>query len=778
MGASIPTPLDVAASIDRVLRRNIQWPTRTVVFADSPVTVTTLDRSIFANAIGGAMVVNLPDATLNRGMFFEIKKTDISVNTVTIQCTVGGQTIDAAGAKVLIATNDFIVVESDGANYKIVALVISAPAGGGAVFYTVNKIVKTDGIATLVPVDGTLIPFNVAVDGECSFWAAGIWTGFSPGVAAGSLNFRIDGVDYAPLSWGWNNGSGGDFTSSESLSPHISLFLTAGPHTVELVASNTVLGLNASPANPLTLSVLFPAASFSTAAPTPKAATLVVHPVPGIGDFTTIQAALAAIVPLGGGYILVREGTYTPPVGGYILPAVPVEIIGCGSDFNVPSASTTIDLGAAVDKVFSKVSKQQVKIADMTIVGTGIAGQTFFENNIGDGSNYLLVENVHVRDIQRCFDLPTAGLSARLKNLDYRPSIALDAEFWTGGTGTIEAVQCTVIGGTIDGNPDIIGSDLQLDCTLASGPFVNAINTLRVAACQLSGEILVQSGGSTLTGCVFTSGTFGVPPPRYLDFPSGVSVIAGCIFQVDAATEDIRVSGGTAQAQITGCHFNSFAGGVRILNLTVPSGANIANCDFHGCSAEQILINATSLDVTITGCTFTDDGTATRAIDIIALAFRISIVGCAFKFFATEAIRNDGGRVMVVGCTGCRVVEGASANLNRYTANDGIDPAAIIGGSSLIENEGVTETAVDTLLDEFRRTVLVDAVGANRTITLPTAASARWRKYTIKKIDATANTVTIDADAAETIDGAATFVLTTQYESVTIQSDGTEWWIL
>lgn len=782
MGASIPTPLDVAASIDRVLRRNIQWPTRNVVFADSPVTVTTFDRSIFANAVGGAMVVNLPDATLNRGMFFEIKKTDISVNTVTIQCTVGGQTIDAAGAKVLIATNDFIVVESDGANYKIVALVISAPAGGGAVFYTVNKIVKTDGIATLVPVDGTLIPFNVAVDGECSFWAAGIWTGFSPGVAAGSLNFRIDGVDYAPLSWGWNNGSGGDFTSSESLSPHISLFLTAGPHTVELVASNTVLGLNASPANPLTLSVLFPAASFSTAAPTPKAATLVVHPVPGIGDFTTIQAALAAIVALGGGYILVREGTYTPPVGGYIIPAVPVEIIGCGSGFDNPGA-TIIDatLFGAGD-IFTSASKHKRRIADLNVVGDPTVVQRFYRNNLGT-VEITDVENVLVKDVQTCF-AHTEPYTVRLLKVEHRPSGGFPAQFWTflggaGGSSFIYADQVIVLGATIDDNPFLYATNSQFTLTQFAGPVVNAIRELRVAACEFSGEILLQTAFSLITGCKFTNGIFGVPPPRYLDFPAGFSAITGCIFLVDASIEDIRVSGGDLPVSITGCLFNNVVGGLRRLNLTVPNGANIANCDFHGCTSEQILINATSLDVTIVGCNFTDDGTAPRAIDIIAGAFRVTVSGCNFKFFSTEAIRIAGARCMVVGNTGCRVVELiATANLNRYAANDGFDPSAITGGASLIENENVTETAVDTLLDEFRRTVLVDATAAARTITLPTAASAKWRIYTIKKIDASLNTVTIDGDGAETIDGAATQLLLVQYQSITIQSDGAEWWIL
>jgi Cu/Ag efflux protein CusF len=774
-----PTFLDLAASIDRVLRRNIQWPLNNKVFADSPVSVTPFDRSTMCDASGGAMAVNLPDATLNKGMFFEVKKTDISSNTVTIACTVGGQTIDGAAAKILIAQNDFIVVVSDGVNYKIVALLISTPGGGGAVFYAIKKIVKTDGVATYVPVDGTLINFTVAVDGECSFWAAGLWSGFSGSIAGGSLNFRIDGVDYAPEAFFQNNGAGGDFTSEFSLSPHISLFLAAGPHTVELVGGATVLGLNASPADPTTLSVLYPAASFSTASPTPKAATLVVSPVVGIGDYTTIEAALAAIAPLGGGYILVREGTYTPPVGGYVQPNAPVEIVGCGSNFANPAQGTLIDLTGFTGNLFNKSFKHNFKVRDLTIRGTGAAGQNFFDTTVPDSSNYLDIESVNIDQVQGGISLTGAQLNVRARNLTFTPSLATAASFWSGTGGLmVQMDMCQVIGATITGNPVIYATNCEFQLVQAA-PFVNNIGSLRAAICKFAGEMLILSGGSEIAGCTFTSGIFGAPPARYLDFPAGVSTIEGCIFEVGATSEDIRISGGGARAQITGNYFAGNGASGICVNLTAPLGANIANCDFHGGSAEQILINATTVDVTIVGCTFADDGTAPRAIDIATGAFRISIVGCGFEFFSTEAIQVGGARVMVVGCTGCKVVETATAAINRYANNDGFDPGSIIAPASLIEDENVIgPIGVDTTLDEFERTVQVTAAAANRTITLPPALGARFRKYIIKKMDATANTVTIDADGAETIDGALTYVLSVQYQAIEIQSDGTSWIII
>jgi hypothetical protein len=89
----------------------------------------------------------------------------------------------------------------------------------------------------------------------------------------------------------------------------------------------------------------------------------------------------------------------------------------------------------------------------------------------------------------------------------------------------------------------------------------------------------------------------------------------------------------------------------------------------------------------------------------------------------------------------------------------------------------VTKTA-DYTATLFNTTILVDATGGNRTITLPTAASQPGMILHIKKIDASGNSVTIDGNGSETIDGATTKATTTQYAGWTIQSDGSAWYIL
>ena len=121
--------------------------------------------------------------------------------------------------------------------------------------------------------------------------------------------------------------------------------------------------------------------------------------------------------------------------------------------------------------------------------------------------------------------------------------------------------------------------------------------------------------------------------------------------------------------------------------------------------------------------------------------------------------------------------------------NFGIGTAATgTAVDSLLEVDGPEGLAIltvtgNTTLDNTHSTLLANATG-NITITLPSVASSYnntdgiGRIYEIKKVDADADTVTIDGSGVEEIDGATTAVLTTQFESITIQSNGTFWSII
>jgi hypothetical protein len=71
--------------------------------------------------------------------------------------------------------------------------------------------------------------------------------------------------------------------------------------------------------------------------------------------------------------------------------------------------------------------------------------------------------------------------------------------------------------------------------------------------------------------------------------------------------------------------------------------------------------------------------------------------------------------------------------------------------------------------------IIADTSSGNITINLPAIAGlADSKKYTVIKSDS-ANTVTVDGDSGETIDGLLTKPITAQYDTLEIVPDGTEW---
>ena len=88
-----------------------------------------------------------------------------------------------------------------------------------------------------------------------------------------------------------------------------------------------------------------------------------------------------------------------------------------------------------------------------------------------------------------------------------------------------------------------------------------------------------------------------------------------------------------------------------------------------------------------------------------------------------------------------------------------------------------TETSVYTVLSTDH-TILADATGGAFGVDLPTAVGIAGKIYRIKKIDSSANAVTVDPDGAETIDGDSDLDLTFEGESVDIVSDNANWHVL
>lgn len=130
--------------------------------------------------------------------------------------------------------------------------------------------------------------------------------------------------------------------------------------------------------------------------------------------------------------------------------------------------------------------------------------------------------------------------------------------------------------------------------------------------------------------------------------------------------------------------------------------------------------------------------------------------------------------------TDLKLMAGGSVRLNILSnGNISIGPSS---GTSLLHVFGsyaVTPTTVTTTttLDATHYSIYSNN-SANITLNLPAASTCTGRIYVIKKISNNAFTIAVDPNGSENIEGSSTpYSITTYLQSITIQSDGTQWWI-
>jgi hypothetical protein len=127
------------------------------------------------------------------------------------------------------------------------------------------------------------------------------------------------------------------------------------------------------------------------------------------------------------------------------------------------------------------------------------------------------------------------------------------------------------------------------------------------------------------------------------------------------------------------------------------------------------------------------------------------------------------------GATGIKVTGAGNVGINTAVPNSTLDVAGGVSMSVVAKTANYTATITD-------HTITCGAGNETFTVTLLPAATAfnstdnTGLVYDI--INVGSGVITIDADGIEDINGTDTQTLNTQYDSVTIQSDGTEWWIL
>lgn len=96
-----------------------------------------------------------------------------------------------------------------------------------------------------------------------------------------------------------------------------------------------------------------------------------------------------------------------------------------------------------------------------------------------------------------------------------------------------------------------------------------------------------------------------------------------------------------------------------------------------------------------------------------------------------------------------------------------------LASTTFVAATGATNPLISTV-----NTVFADASSGSMLITLPFILACRGTSITIKKIDATTNTVTVVGFNGDLIDNSLTYVINIPLKSITVVNNGVSWYIV
>lgn len=134
--------------------------------------------------------------------------------------------------------------------------------------------------------------------------------------------------------------------------------------------------------------------------------------------------------------------------------------------------------------------------------------------------------------------------------------------------------------------------------------------------------------------------------------------------------------------------------------------------------------------------------------------------------------------------TGSQSFAGSKVFQDSVVASKAMLVGAAGNANSTVQVDGSLSLAIKTVTGSYSasaedNTLLANTTSAAASITLPTASAIKGRIYTIKKIGTGGldNELTITPSSG-TIDGGSSFVIYNDWSYVTLQTDGTNWFII
>lgn len=335
----------------------------------------------------------------------------------------------------------------------------------------------------------------------------------------------------------------------------------------------------------------------------------------------------------------------------------------------------------------------------------------------------------------------------------------------TGNTGTDSATNFI---GTTDGQPFTIKTDNAARMIIGSNGNIGIGTTTPSATLNVNGTVKLENLGSNSSEVdVLVLAADGSVYKRTMSssaFTNAISAINGIQKQTLSITAEASTSKDSVKVE------NRSADSTIAIYLPVQDGSS-ANKPYGFLTYDDwskiqsgiqtITIGAVASSSNVNGATIVTDSTSRQIILHPADASNPGIVTAGTQTFGGNKTFQDS-----VAATKA-ILAGTTGNANSTVQ---------IAGSLSMAIKSVTANYTVTASDN---TILANTTSASFTITLPAPASFAGRIYTIKKV----GTGGIDKEltispASGTIDGGNSYKIYNDWTYVTLQTDGTDWFII
>jgi len=294
--------------------------------------------------------------------------------------------------------------------------------------------------------------------------------------------------------------------------------------------------------------------------------------------------------------------------------------------------------------------------------------------------------------------------------------------------------------------------DLAAKAPLASPAFTGTPTaptaTLGTNTTQLATTafVVANAGAGSVTSVGVSGGTTGLTTSGGPVTSSGTITLSGTLALANGGTGATSASAARTSLGVPNIAGDTFTGAV---NITGSADAHQLVIKGNSTQTNNLLRLTNSSNTLVASI---DNSGQYRTGNVIPLANTTYTCGSPSNYWSITYSQ--------------KLFLGSTANIDGSTAGQ-ISFTGSIAKSYAAKTSTYTITSTDHT---------IDCTSGTFTVTLPTAASITGRMYIIK--NSGTGVITIATTSSQTIDGATSYTLGTQYGSITVQSNGTNWIVI